>query len=217
MITRSKFLLFLVTALIFLWPQNAGAIVLTFEEQPLGPPYPYYVGDSFLAKDYYSPTTIGIDVVAFEPNVGAPILDGFLDLGNSGMAGGFGKELELNNVDLIFNLNGMGCPSCSIYLFFGDHEGEVNLQIGDGTMYKLNDFTDLPPVVDGAYFVDIQGGTPLGTMLILTGQIDTFTIGGQELFLDNIVICTNVPEPATVVLLGLGSVILLRKRKFLSK
>ena len=63
---------------------------------------------------------------------------------------------------------------------------------------------------------EIETHTPPGItatvddrFVTLTGNIDSFRIGGQELYIDNI---TAIPEPATLLLLGAGGVWLMRRR-----
>jgi hypothetical protein len=87
-------------------------------------------------------------------------------------------------------------------------QGDINLGINDDVKKAAN-FTGLPMIIGGAQ-VFVGGGYPYGIIYITGGNIQSFTIGGQQLYIDNI---TTVPEPATIMLLGLGSLGLLRNRK----
>jgi len=116
-------------------------------------------------------------------------------------------------VNLEFITNFGGCPSCGISLLFGDYGGDINLGI-NGNVLAASNFGDLNgTVIDGAT-INVVQGQYLGALLIVSGEINTFTIGGQELAIDTMLACeTNIPEPATMTLLGLGGFLVMRKRK----
>ena len=201
---KKKLLFLAVLVTLFLASQNASAVFLTFEDPSLIIGATYDVGDSFYASGKQ------IIVGEFYPMVGNPITDGDVSIGNSGQAGAFGKELEVSNVNLSFVLNFDGCPACALALLFGEYGGDINLGI-DGTIVSAADFYDLPLTINGAS-IFVRGSGALGSILIITGDIDTFTIGGQELYIDNVLLC-EIPEPTTVILLGLGGLSLLAKRR----
>ena len=183
---------------------TADAVVMDFEDQLLGASH--NVGDSFVASG------VTISVSQFQPVVGPP-LSGNVVVTNLGMAGGVGKELAINNVDLNFLFNFSGCPSCGVALLFGEYGGDINLGI-NGDLKKAADFYDLPGIIGGANVYVASRGGDLGTMLIVSGvNINTMTIGGQELAIDTVFACETIPEPATITLLGLGAISVLAGRK----
>ncbi len=49
-------------------------------------------------------------------------------------------------------------------------------------------------------------------VLFLIGNFNTVAFGGMVMSVDNVIISTNVPEPATMALLALGGVLLIRRK-----
>jgi hypothetical protein len=199
---KRKILSLFVLVLAAIASQNADAVVMTFDDLPLG--HTYNVGDSFIASG------IQVQVEKFYPVAGGE-LSGIALVDNSLYAGG-GNGLTLNNVNLKFLLNFDSCPECGSAMLFYDMLGDINLGI-NGDVRKAADFSDLPTIIDGAQ-VFVGGSDTYGIIYITGGNIQSFTIGGQALLIDNVLLCgTIVPEPATIVLLGLGSVSVLLRRK----
>ena len=202
---KKKILIFVLSVFGLIWAPQADAVVMNFEDQVLGETY--NVGEFIYARG------VKIDVIQFEPQAGPPITNGFLSIGNSGMANGSGKELEMYNVNLKFMFGPSGCVSCGIALLFGDLGGDINLGI-DGDLYKADDFSDLVGLIPDVDLTVVSIKN-VGVLMILKGtNINTFTIGGQELGIDSVIACQEqIPEPATICLLGLGSLSLIRARR----
>ena len=200
---KSKFLCLFVLALSATVTQNASAILMEFEDLPLG--HIYNVGDSFSA------TGIQVQVVKFQPVAGGE-LSGTALVDNLGIAGSTGKELTLNNVSLKFLAGPY--PQLGIALMFADLGGDINLGI-NGDLRKAANFTELSGETIGGAKITVFGGNgSYGVILMASGSITSFTIGGQELSVDYVFTSEGcIPEPATIVLLGLGSMGLLISRK----
>jgi hypothetical protein len=107
---------------------------------------------------------------------------GFAQVGNGGLAGGSGNELQVNNVNLDFGLN---TPITGLSLLFGEDGGNVNLEI-NGDFRNVNDFTEIVSPVGGVnVIVAFDPDTKMGS-LHLGGPIHQFAIGGQELWIDDV-------------------------------
>ncbi len=187
--------------------QNTNAVMMGFEDLALGTSYDE--PNSFYAS--------GIEILVgqFYPYGGGdPISGGEVSVGNGGLAGWFGNELELNNVNLHFLL-GDACPSCGyVSLLFGYEDGDFNIGINGGEPEKFQSIFDITAgTIIGGASVKVVGGGAFGAMMIVNGDIDIFSIGGEALVIDAVFACEGIPEPTTIALLGLGGVSLLAKRK----
>ncbi len=198
---KSKgFLALLIVATLF--AQNASATVVDFGDLSLGATY--NVGDSF--------TTSGVVITGQEffwlPS--GSTTGGFVEVENSGLAGGAGNELHTNNINLSFDF---GIILTGLALQYGEFGGNINLEI-NGSLANVENFVNIPANLGGTSVFTSDTGTPgqsSGAMFV-TGTINSFKIGGQELWIDNVV-ASPIPEPATLTLLGIGALAILTRRR----
>jgi len=182
--------------------QNASATVIDFEDLTLGTIY--NVGDSF--------TTSGV-VITGEEFFWLPsgsTTGGFAEVENGGLAGGAGNELHTNNINLNFDF---GIILTGLALQYGEFGGNINLEI-NGNLANVGNFANIPANLGGTSVFTFDTGTPgqsSGAMFV-TGTINSFKIGGQELWIDNVV-ASPIPEPATLALLGIGALATLTRRR----
>ncbi len=180
----------------------ADAVLLDFEDLTLG--HTYNVGDNFVTSG------VQMTVIPFQ-NGGQPII-GTVNVVSLGKAVGVntGNELEFKGAALKINLN--GCPDCFAAFLFGEYSGKVNFGFNDNS-FTLEDFDNWSFTLGGAQgFAGTRGGN-MGLMYFFSSAgVDSLTIGGQDLYIDNLSVC-DIPEPTTIALLGLGAVGVLARRK----
>ena len=175
------------------------ASVITFENLTIDDEY--YVGDTFVSG--------GVQITGEEffwlPS--GSTVDGFAIVQADGDAGGSGKELYLNNINLSFDFG--FAPFEGVSLQYGDDGGNINLEI-NGVQHVENSFPSLDGMNIGGVIVTVVEDAGGKGAIFATGPVNSFSIGGQELAIDNVIAC--IPEPATLLLLALG-VLALKKCK----
>lgn len=118
--------------------------------------------------------------------------------------------LQLNNINVRFDVTHTGFGVDALSLEFVEFSGVANLIVNGETRFIVDSLLQIPEsVADGVSLrVETELGTPL-SVLTLTGSIDTFEIGGQEMSIDNV---SFVPEPASLFLLLAGAALVRRRR-----
>jgi hypothetical protein len=131
----------------------------------------YTVGDTFVT----SSTPVTVKVFGTSGN--------YTRVVNSGMAGGSGKELVVNNVTLDF---GIPYPLNGLELLFGEYGGTLHLEV-NGNALDFSNFADINGLNIGGVEVTVVNGfgSDMGS-LTLTGPVSQFALGGQELFIDDL-------------------------------
>ena len=120
--------------------------------------------------------------------------------------------LELNNISVRFDFTSVGFDVDLVTFEYMEFGGVSNLAANGGPIHELGSLHEVDGTMVGpnAMATVTAGDTVTPGLVTLTGDIDTLRIGGQELVIDSII---AIPEPATVVLLGVaGAAILLRRR-----
>ena len=160
---------------------GANSAVLDFEDLTLG--------DMFMVPDVFVTSGVSISVQPFTFS-GGGMGSNFAQVQNGLLAGGSGKELAVNNVLLDFTFGG---PIPGLGLLFGEFGGNLNLEI-NGDFRNFQNFADINGLTIGGVNVAALNG--LGNdqgVLTLGGTINSFALGGQELWIDNVSV---VPVPA---------------------
>jgi hypothetical protein len=145
--------------------------------EDLTPGATYHVGDSFVDSG------VVITAQPFVWSSGTPFSGGYAQVGNAGLAGGSGLEMQVNNINLAFDF---GQPLHGLSLDFGEYGGNLNIEI-NGDFRNFDNFVDINGlVIGGVKAVVVNGlGNDIGRLLLF-GPIQTFSVGGQELWIDNV-------------------------------
>ena len=195
-----RYFLVLVIIISFLAVTGASALLIDFEDLAVG--QTYEVGGSF--------TTRGVVVEVEDIWVGERWdSGGSASIVDYSSAGGSGNEVRPGRVNLNFLIN---TNYNSLTLKYGEYGGSLNISI-NGDFRYFDNFVDIDGETIGNTSVTaIDNGTPGQSTgeLTVAGTISSFKIGGAELYLDDI---NFIPEPGTVLLVGLGGLAVMRKRK----
>jgi hypothetical protein len=199
----------IVATVLLLFVSSVNAVVLDFEDLTATNDE-INVGQNFVTSE--------ITVVSQEYYLSSGVAksDGYARIENGGIAGGGGNEIRLNNINLCFNFN---TALDGLSLQYSEQGGNINLQI-NSILVNVNNFSNIPMNVGG---VSVFSTSDIKGAFFAIGNIDSFAIGGQELWIDNIVasigpyddpmpIPVPIPEPMTVALLGLGGLLAARKK-----
>ena len=152
----------------------------------------YTVGDTFVADD--TGFRASVQGAPFTWSSGGTTSGGHARVDNKNMAGDVGQDLNLNNI--LLNFRFLTGPAVSgIRLNFGEYGGNLNLEV-NGDLRNFANFKDIDGAVIGGTLVSVPlGGTGQDKgVLQISGEVDTFKIGGQELWIDRI--CTSEVVPA---------------------
>jgi plastocyanin len=156
-----------------------------FEDLPFGAEW--QVGDGL----YIAHFAFGVEkLIAAD---GSEINDGHVKVTNGLQAGGSGKELQVNNVNLAASFP-VTLPIAGLKLRFGEYGGNLNVTV-NGDFRNVANFSDLYGSAIGGVNVNGTGGNGNDHgALELTGAITSFAIGGQELFLDDLCPIRQTPQ-----------------------
>lgn len=141
------------------------------------------VGTSYVVSNVFTDSNVDMTVTDFQWGNGQWTSGGQALVDNSGIAGGTSQEVNLNNVNLQF---AFAPPSEGISLLFGEYGGNLNIEI-NGDFQNFENFADIDQTNIGGVDISVTNGlgNDQGT-LELTGQIELFAIGGQELWVDDV-------------------------------
>ncbi|MCK5108411.1 MAG: hypothetical protein KAR25_01850, partial [Methanosarcinales archaeon] len=162
------------------WWECLGAAPIDFED--LTPETKYNVGNTF--------TTSGapVTVKQFQWGNGVWTSGGRTRVENGGMAGGSGNEMNVNNVNLDF---GSGTPIESLSLLFGEYGGNLNIEV-NGDFRNFGKFADINGQTIGGVHITVVDLSDSKGRLVLTGAIEQFAVGGQELWIDDVKLVKRV-------------------------
>ena len=148
-------------------------------------------GTVYSVTDTFTDSGATMTVKDFQWSGGTWTSDGTATVCNVQDAGGSGLDVNCNNVNINFDF---GSPLDGLSLLYGEYGGNLNIDI-NGDFQNFENFADIDGLTIGGINVAV---TDLGAgkgELTLSGVINSFDIGGQELWVDDV--CPTVPyEPS---------------------
>lgn len=105
-------------------------------------------------------------------------------------AAGTGQNMRVNNVVLSFDLAGMPRPVKSVMIEYVDLGGSANIGVNGGTI-ATGTLSTLPSSIAPGVLLFVTRTPVAGGVrgrIILLGNITSLTIGGQELWIDNVTV-----------------------------
>ena len=143
------------------------------------------VGTQFTVGQSFTENGITVDVEQYQWPNGSWTTNGKAEIKGSNLAQGTGNEINTNNVNLKFNFN---YPGRKIVLKFAELGGNNNINV-NGTFQNVGDLINLDGATIAGNQVTVtatqQGNNWIGS-LIVDGNVTGFSIGGQELWMDNV-------------------------------
>jgi len=132
--------------------------------------------------DTFTDAGVPITVEEFTWSNGTTTSAGMAVIDTNNLAGSIGNDINANNVNLSFDFPN---TPAGLTLWFGEYGGNLNIRI-NGEFQNFNDFADIDGTTIGGVQVAVAQLTPERGVLALSGPIDDFAIGGQELWIDTI-------------------------------
>jgi hypothetical protein len=146
--------------------------------EALTPGTVYHVGDHFVDSG------VPLTVEPFEWTGGQVTTQGHALVDSAILAGGWGLDLNANNVNIAFHFSQ---PSPHGLRFdFGEYGGNVNLEV-NGDFRNVADFVDVHnATIGGTHVKVVERPGPAVGRVFLFGPVHDFSVGGQELWVDNV-------------------------------
>lgn len=214
---RSTLTIGTAAAAMLLTAASAQALVVDFNGLTPGTKY----GDSFGNNpgDTFF-TENGVDVVGRTFELSSPSFTAFnrAEVGNAvnGGTATLPQPLSYDNISTAFQFPSSfgGNPPTQVSFQFQEFGGESNFAVNGSAIQEPAGLINLNGATIGGASVSvtqspITGGVE-GVVTVSGTEIDSLLFGGQEVAIDNV---EAVPEPASLALLGVGGLALLKRRR----
>jgi hypothetical protein len=143
---------------------------------------------NYRVGDVIRTTRSEIIVEKFQWSNGTWVTSGKAIVDTRGYSHGLGKDIHVNNVNLNFKLK---YPVSKITLKFGELGGNNNI-ILNNTFKNISDLIELNGTTLAGVLISVnaikQGNNWYGE-IVFNGNLNSFSIGGQELWIDDV--CHN--------------------------
>jgi len=155
-------------------PPSADCV--EFEEQPHPQSYSY--------GQFFVDSGVAIELGEFFWSGGGSATMGSCNIDNRQISGGTGQDANSDNITLHFDF---GTWYERLDLLYTNLGGNINVWV-NGAMANVENVTDLDSTMLGGATILVQPSTGNFGMLVVVGHIDSFGIGGQELWIDDVCI-----------------------------
>lgn len=150
------------------------------------------LGTTYNVPGSFSSNGTTVTTSAFQWAGGTWTPAGFAEVDDRNLSGGDGYDLEVNNITLGFDFGG---TVDGLRMLYRDYGGNINLTI-NGDFRNIPDLDPLHGQLVGGVLVEVLASPTGFGVLRVTGSVSSFSIGGQELWIDNI--CVNLTTAACV-------------------
>jgi hypothetical protein len=133
--------------------------------------------------EIFSTSGVRITTKAFSLADGQVVTNGSGVVQDTLQAGGSVPEMKLLRINLGFDFGGLVTPELSLR-YFRESQTNVNIEI-NGDFRNVGGFPDIAGQTLGGVEVSVAAEGPRGT-LTLSGTVESFAIGGQELNIDDV-------------------------------
>ena len=139
-------------------------------------------GTVYNVSNSFADSGVTVTAAPFQWSGGTWTSAGFTEVDTSNLAGGLGSDMEVNNITLEFDF---GRPVEDLRFLFGEYGGNINLSINGDFRNALNLPALHGQIVGGTLVEVMNSPTGLGVVRI-TGTVNSFSVGGQELWIDDV-------------------------------
>lgn len=189
---------------------TACSAIVDFEDLAVGTSYSNQIANTTL-------TTGGVtfDLLKLNISIGTPGPAGTISVVDSG---GLGAGKGMNMQSMVLGFRSPPLPTSEISFLYFDGTLKKNIKINGDERVFSNDLFSLSGQTIGGATITVTDNagtfvapTAYGTFTV-TGAINSFSFGGDDLVINDITIGQVVPEPAGLVLASLGAIVLSGRR-----
>lgn len=152
---------------------------------------PFSVGKTYTVPgiNVFTEAGVTMETLEFYWGSGQWFFGGFAIIDDQHLAGGSEKDLNTNNINIRFLFPR---PVKQLRLLFGEYGGNLNFDV-NGDFREFGDFIEIDGASIGGADIAVFGGFGNDQGHIeISGEITTLTMGGQELWIDDV--CWFAPQ-----------------------
>jgi hypothetical protein len=120
------------------------------------------------------------------------------------------QALSLDNISVLFQFSSLPFDVDFVRFDFVDFGGVSNVAVNGSMIHILDPISSVPINVAPGITASVDPSGFISMTAWPGSRIESLLVGGQELVIDNVF---AIPEPATVLLMLAGALLLLRRRR----